>query len=790
MLRTSYLAGVALAIGTACVGQIGDSGSGAPDVTGDDLPPSENLATNCAADAAPGASWQSFRRLTSEEIAATLEVLVGADAFATVAAYAALLPDDRAVGAPELLSITFTADHAAAIVKLIAALAENVAASETYRTRLVGACANTTNKITTDCVASFVRRFGARAFRRPVTDDDVELYVGAYNATADTADKVPLLVMRLLAAPDVLFHNEPGTGENVQGRIRLTQHEVASRIAFQMTGSMPDAELSAAADAGELADVAAVRAQVFRLLQSERGRRHLADFARYWLKLDDTPTPDAVATDRLALDADALRETALSEASELIAYVAFERGGTLDDLFTSADVVTKDKGLAKLYGTTAWTGNGGPPQAEHHRGLLTRVAYLLSPVDATSPIMRSVQSGRFRVRGLRSARRVPYGRSRLRGRRDRRAARHRYPSRRFEDRHLTDRCVERRRADRGRNVGGGGERLRCASPVRAPRAARAASTDIPLRYLHGIHYNGAYNPDFYPSDDAMTKVADGVYARALKSVSGTISKGAALYRDDGRAANLGEWFNRYRDKLTVIRGLDLQLNEATPGLAHSRYQTSAATHHQAGGYYRWSVDMVLENSAKFYKVKPSVPGLRLGYQIVRSSIWNGKDQPYIIKPRGAFERVFGVCGSTTTPTTADAVNRRRLLLVDSVYDDYKRHRDSAFISAEGKHQLEDWMALVADLEKTLDAKVGTTTLVSCDTVPKEKVSHGEWLELNAKIAVAALASNNTCVATLIMDGSADKSLNVSHQKIHEHNNNWRRQKDWLYNGCVRVTAHW
>jgi hypothetical protein len=187
---------------------------------------------------------------------------------------------------------------------------------------------------------------------------------------------------------------------------------------------------------------------------------------------------------------------------------------------------------------------------------------------------------------------------------------------------------------------------------------------------------------------------------------------------------------------------------------------------------------VLQNSNKFYPTAPPLAGLRMGAG-ERTSIWQGKDQPFTVDPRQLFEQAFGVCNSVGSTATA----RRRSLLVDQVYEDYKKHRDGRFISAEGRKKLDDWMSLVSDLESRINATFTQSTLITCGDVPdpSSTVPNGTLHELYNQITVAALASGNTRIVTQRLNGHADSSLGFDHSGCHARNTNWRLEKEYQYN---------
>src|SRR5262249_15474439 len=132
--------------------------------------------------------------------------------------------------------------------------------------------------------------FLPRAFRRPVTPDEVGRYVGLFKARFAEGDMFEVAMrtayQAALCSPDFLFLKERA-GE-------LGQWAMASRLSYFLWGSMPDDELFALAEKGKLHDRAVLRAQVERMLGDPKAGRFVADFTDQWLDLRDIDetTPD------------------------------------------------------------------------------------------------------------------------------------------------------------------------------------------------------------------------------------------------------------------------------------------------------------------------------------------------------------------------------------------------------------------------------------------------------------------------------------------------------------------
>ena len=112
-------------------------------------------------------------------------------------------------------------------------------------------------------------------------------------ATGKTRDSgLHELVSRVLMSPAFLFHIEEGV--RVEGdRVRLTDHEVANRISYALTGSMADEALVQAADNGELKTLNQVAGHVRRLFDTSPTRAgRVKDFFSAWLDVRNVGIPD------------------------------------------------------------------------------------------------------------------------------------------------------------------------------------------------------------------------------------------------------------------------------------------------------------------------------------------------------------------------------------------------------------------------------------------------------------------------------------------------------------------
>ncbi len=245
------------------------------------------------------------------------------------------------------------------------------------------------------CALEFIQKMGRRAFRRPLSDADVEALLTAYTAGRTGADfraGIERVLQVLLQSPEFLYRVE--VGEPVPGRegvYALDDWEIASRLSFLLWGSPPDEELLRAAEAGQLGTAEEVAAQARRMLADPRARETVREFHAQWLGLNriDTLVKDSVAYPRFT---PSIRPHLRAEVDAFLDHVIWEADGKLKTLFT-APYTFLDGTLAAYYGLPP-PGGTGMVKVElptgRASGLFTQgglMAVLATP-NQTSPIHR------------------------------------------------------------------------------------------------------------------------------------------------------------------------------------------------------------------------------------------------------------------------------------------------------------------------------------------------------------------------------------------------------------------
>jgi hypothetical protein len=141
-------------------------------------------------------------------------------------------------------------------------------------------------------------QFLPRAFRRPVTTEEVQAYVQIVarelQRHACFEDAVKEACKAALCSTEFLFVGGDGTVDVRSSRPRLADRTIAERLALWLWNSVPDDALLAVANEGRLHLPEALKQQTHRLLADSRSDRFIADFADQWLDLRkiDATQPD------------------------------------------------------------------------------------------------------------------------------------------------------------------------------------------------------------------------------------------------------------------------------------------------------------------------------------------------------------------------------------------------------------------------------------------------------------------------------------------------------------------
>ncbi|APR77311.1 Cellulose-binding domain protein [Minicystis rosea] len=321
-----------------------------------------------------------LRRLTNEEYNNTIRDLLGdtsrpADAF----------PPDEAIGGFENNTVSPITQ---ALVERYMEAAEAIAARASGRLDKLSPCPPAA--LPEACARNFIETFGRLAFRRPLEDGErAELFAifAEKQKRSGYARGIQLVITAILESPSFLYRLEPADGGTKTRP--LTGYEVATRLAYFIWASTPDAALLDDAAAGKLSAREGVERAARRLLEDRRAVDGIRSFHRQWLELRvlDTASKDPVLHPGFTPE---LKAAMVEETLRFTAYAVLAGGDTVATLLTSRKSFV-NASLAKLYGVPAPSGDALielPPR--ERSGLLTQASVMtaLAGAEDASPILR------------------------------------------------------------------------------------------------------------------------------------------------------------------------------------------------------------------------------------------------------------------------------------------------------------------------------------------------------------------------------------------------------------------
>jgi len=234
-----------------------------------------------------------------------------------------------------------------------------------------------------------LRAFLARAYRQPVVEEDVQLFLGLIEARRQAglsfAESMLAGYAAVLASPGFVFLDEkPG---------KLDDSALAMRLALFLWNSLPDDALLARAARGELGRPEVLRAETERMLADAKSQRFVEAFLDYWLdlrKMEDS-TPSTTLYNDYYLD-DALTEAAVAETQ--LYFTELVRRNLPARHVVNSDFTFLNERLAAHYGIPGVTGIAmrrvSLPSDSVRGGIMTQASVLKVTANGTttSPVLR------------------------------------------------------------------------------------------------------------------------------------------------------------------------------------------------------------------------------------------------------------------------------------------------------------------------------------------------------------------------------------------------------------------
>jgi len=384
----------------ATQGETGSSATGESTTTGEeDVPPEHEVADDleCDAQMAP-MPWLKLSTEQYRNTVADLLVAVGAPEVVEVVEPAmASIPDDSLGEGFRGLDDRISQEHIQGYFNVAKGVADAITEDPEILEAVVGSC-GTEATLSESCIGDFAEAFVTRAYRRPVTEEELASLQSLNDGARTPAQALRAIILVVLSSPHFVSHAEVhGTSAGGNSVLfDLTPHELASRLSYTFWQTMPDDALLQAAADGSLATEAGFLTQLDRVFADPRTRETLWQFWREWLLLEkftgfETSRPgfQALLGDE-EIDPAALYAEMVEEVHSLTDLFTFDQSGTLLDLMSTPVSVTESQELAGLYGVEAWDGSSEYPTlaAAERTGLFQRAALLVNSLEQTNPFHR------------------------------------------------------------------------------------------------------------------------------------------------------------------------------------------------------------------------------------------------------------------------------------------------------------------------------------------------------------------------------------------------------------------
>jgi hypothetical protein len=208
------------------------------------------------------------------------------------------------------------------------------------------------------CAERILSNLAHRAYRRPVTSDDLPQLMSLYRQGAENGgfdSGIRLAMQKILVSPDFIFRAEVDPPGAQPGTVyKITDVELASRLSFFLWSSIPDDELLSVAESGRLKEPAVLQAQVKRMLADPKSAALVKNFAGQWLFLRNI---ERIAPDQTSFPYfDENLRHALQRETELLIESQIREDRGVADLLTT-DYTFLNQRLADHYGIRGVYGN-------------------------------------------------------------------------------------------------------------------------------------------------------------------------------------------------------------------------------------------------------------------------------------------------------------------------------------------------------------------------------------------------------------------------------------------------
>ena len=245
------------------------------------------------------------------------------------------------------------------------------------------------------CAREILSNLAKQAYRRPVTDRDLEPLLSFYQSSRNRGNNfdqgIESGLRMVLSDPQFLYRYEPEPANVAAGSVyRISDTELASRLSYFLWSSLPDDTLLTLASQNKLRDNAVLEQQVRRMLADPKADALVDNFASQWLYLRNIKSTFPDPQEFPNFD-DNLRQDLRTETAMFLGSIFREDRPVMDLL--DANYTFVNERVARHYGIE---GVYGPRfrrvqiTDENRRGLLGQASILsvTSHTTRTSPVVR------------------------------------------------------------------------------------------------------------------------------------------------------------------------------------------------------------------------------------------------------------------------------------------------------------------------------------------------------------------------------------------------------------------
>ena len=230
-----------------------------------------------------------------------------------------------------------------------------------------------------------IRAFATRAFRRPVTDEQIAPYL---RLAEKSPEGIRTAIEAILCSPRFLYLREV-TNE-------LDDYAIASRLSYFLWNTLPDDALLRDAAQGKLRDPETLTTHLDRMLADPRSDQFVHTFVWSWLHLDSTVEMAPDPTKFYDYHRNRIDEAMAQETRAFFRHLLDENLSIAH--FIDADFTFLNANLARHYGlpgkvNTVTTFRKVPLADTRHRGgLLGQASVLTASANGvdTSPVVRGI----------------------------------------------------------------------------------------------------------------------------------------------------------------------------------------------------------------------------------------------------------------------------------------------------------------------------------------------------------------------------------------------------------------